>query len=81
MTAHPTKNSIFGIRQAIGHVESGHPLGIFPSGAVSDFSLREGYVRDRQWQESIIRMIKRLRVPILPVKFPGGNSPLFIVLV
>lgn len=77
MTARPTKDSIFGIREAVSHVKNGHPLGIFPSGAVSDFSLRDGCVRDRQWQEPIIRMIKRLRVPILPVKFLGGNSPFF----
>ena len=73
----PTKENILGIKEAFNHVKEGHPLGIFPSGAVSDFSLTDGYVRDREWQIPIIRMIRRLRVPILPVKFLGGNSPFF----
>ena len=32
----PTARSISGIRLAAGHLQSGHALGLFPSGAVSD---------------------------------------------
>ena len=70
----PTKDSIEGIRTAMGHVKSGHPLGIFPSGAVSDLSINDGCIRDRQWQEPVIRLIKKLHVPIVPVHFLDGNS-------
>lgn len=71
------KDNIQGVKKVLEHVESGHPVGIFPSGAISDFKLREWCIEDRVWQESVIRLIKKLRVPILPVRFFGTNSCLF----
>lgn len=73
----PSDDSIKGIKEAVRHVRSGHPLGLFPSGAVSDLSLKDGCVRDRQWQEPVIRLIKKLEVPILPVKFLDRNSDFY----
>lgn len=61
--------SIKGIREALEHLRAGHPLGFFPSGAVSDFTLRNMKVRDRRWQESIIHLISQARVPVLPIRF------------
>lgn len=72
-----TKESIAGVRNAIKQLKDGKPLGIFPSGAVSDLSLKEGCIRDREWQEAIIRLIKKARVPIVPVRFFDGNSKLY----
>lgn len=76
----PTRDSILGIKMAIEHARSGAPLGIFPSGAVSDLSLKDRCIRDRKWQKPIIRMIKELRLPILPVKFLDGNSLVYYLL-
>jgi len=73
----PTNESINGIRNSINHVREGHPLGIFPSGAVSDLSLRDRCVRDREWQEPVIRLIRRLNVPIIPVHFLDRNSDFY----
>ena len=73
----PTKESLRGIKEAIEHVRAGHPLGIFPSGAVSDLSLKDRCIRDRQWQEPVIRLIKKLRVPVVPVKFMDRNSDFY----
>ena len=73
----PTGDSVQGVKEAFRHVREGHPLGLFPAGAVSDLSLRNGCVRDREWQEPVIRLIRRLNVPILPVTFRDGNSRLF----
>ena len=70
----PTRESIVGIRYALGQLRSGGALGLFPSGAVSDLSLREHCVRDREWQSAIIRLIAKAAVPILPVHFLDGNS-------
>lgn len=72
--------SIKGIRDTISHLRSGHPVGFFPSGAVSDFSLFELRVRDRKWQESILHVIHSAKVPIIPVRFFDINSPLFYLL-
>lgn len=70
----PACDNIAGVKKVLMHVSCGHPLGIFPSGAVSDLSLKDGYVRDREWQEPVIRLIRKLHVPILPVAFLDGNS-------
>lgn len=75
-----TAASISGIRETLAHVKKGHPIGFFPSGAVSDFSLKDMRVRDRKWQSSILQMIYRLKVPILPLCFFDKNSPIFYFL-
>jgi hypothetical protein len=75
-----TASSLNGIRETLHHLENGHPLGFFPSGAVSDFSLRDRRIRDRCWQESILHLIQSVRVPILPIRFFDRNSALFYFL-
>jgi len=75
-----TAASIKGIRESLEHLHNGHPLGFFPSGAVSDFSLRDLHVRDRGWQKSILHMIHSAKVPVLPIRFFDKNSTLFYFL-
>lgn len=71
----PTSDSIKGVREAMKHLRDGHPLGLFPSGAVSDLKPKERWIiRDREWQEPIIRLIKKARVPVIPVHFLDHNS-------
>ena len=70
----PTTDSIQGIKDAISHVHSGGCLAIFPSGAVSDLSITDGCIRDRQWQEPVLKLIHKLNVPIVPVHFLDRNS-------
>lgn len=72
-----TTESIAGIRHALKHLRQGGSLGLFPSGAVSDLSLRDRCIRDREWQEPIIRFIAKAKVPVLPVRFYDGNSWLY----
>lgn len=68
-----------GIRQAISHVRAGHPIGFFPAGAVS--KITNGFhITDREWQESIIRLIKQLKVPVIPVYFHNRNTLFFNML-
>lgn len=72
--------NINGIRTTLSHLRDGHPVGFFPSGAVSDLSLRDKCVRDREWQESVIKLIQTAKVPILPIRFFDQNSPFFFSL-
>jgi len=72
--------NLHAIRETITHLHGGHPAGFFPSGAVSDFSLKGLSVRDRQWQESILHLIHSIKVPVLPIRFFDGNSPFFYFL-
>ena len=76
----PTTTSMVGVKAVLKHVREGHPVGLFPAGAVSDLSISDRCVRDREWQEPVIRLIKKLDVPILPVTFIDGNSPFYYTL-
>ena len=73
----PTRDSIQGIKDAVRHVRSGGALGIFPSGAVSDLSIKDGCIRDREWQEPVLRLIRKLEVPVVPVHFLDRNSDFY----
>lgn len=70
----PKAASLSGIRETLSRLREGHPVGCFPSGAVSDLNLKEHAIRDRQWQTAILRVIQKARVPVLPVRFFDGNS-------
>ncbi len=65
--------SMNGIKEAIAQISAGQPLGFFPAGAVSKLN---GHLRleDREWQPNIGRLIKKLKVPVIPIYFHGGNS-------
>lgn len=76
----PQKESISGIRQTLTQLRSGEPVGLFPSGAVSDLKPFEGCIRDREWQEAVIRLIQKARVPVVPVRFFDGNSRFYYLL-
>lgn len=69
-------NSTTGMREAIRHIRNGNCLGIFPAGEVSRKD-EDGNISDRDWQESAIKLIKKLEVPIIPMYFRARNSPLF----
>lgn len=68
--------SMIGIKQCIEHVRAGHPLGFFPAGAVSKVNWC-GRLVDRKWQDSVIRLIQKLKVPVIPIYFHGSNSWFF----
>ncbi|MBN2861692.1 MAG: 1-acyl-sn-glycerol-3-phosphate acyltransferase [Bacteroidales bacterium] len=75
-----TGTTIHGIRETIDSLNNGHPVGFFPSGAVSVFSLKNLRVRDRKWQTSILHLIHSMRIPVLPIRFFDANSTFFYFL-
>lgn len=74
------RESISGTKKAIEHINGGHPLGLFPSGAVSDYSFKDCCVRDREWQKGSLRLVRKMMVPVVPVHFFDQNSSLFYFL-
>ena len=65
--------SMKGIKEAIMQVRKGHPIGFFPAGAVGNYNKHLKF-EDREWRESIIRLIQQLKVPVIPIFFHGYNS-------
>ena len=65
--------SMQGIKAAMMQVRSGEPMGFFPAGAVSKLN-RSLHIEDREWQPTIIRLIKQMKVPVVPIYFHTRNS-------
>lgn len=73
------KSSIGGVKQCLDHLSEGKPLGLFPAGGISLPNLR-GKVVDREWQTSTVKLVKRARVPVIPIYISGSNSLLYQLL-
>ena len=74
------RSSFTGIKDSMEHVKAGHPLGIFPAGEVSTYKFEEGKISDKPWEESAIKMIRKMEVPVIPVYFKARNSAFFYLL-
>ncbi|MDL2252064.1 lysophospholipid acyltransferase family protein [Odoribacter sp. OttesenSCG-928-J03] len=73
-------SSTSGIKEALRHLEAGHPLGMFPAGEVSAYQADSNIIEDKEWSQSAIKMIKKAKLPVVPVYFKGSNSLLFYLL-
>lgn len=70
------KSSISGFKNAILHLRSGKPLGVFPAGEVSTY--KDGkLVVDKPWEEAAMKLIQKAEVPVVPIYFHAKNSKLF----
>ena len=67
--------SIAGIRAVLRQLKDGKPIGFFPAGAMSKTTLHNG-LQDRPWQETVLQIIYKAKVPVIPVFFHGCNSHL-----
>lgn len=72
--------SLKGLRETLTRLQAGHPVGFFPAGAVSNFEPKKLWIRDREWQESVLKMIYAAKVPIVPIRFFNQNSSFFYFL-
>ncbi|MBZ9627275.1 lysophospholipid acyltransferase family protein [Psychroflexus sp. CAK1W] len=70
------KSSVSGIKQALSHIQSGSPFGVFPAGEVSTH-LAGRKVVDKSWSNEAMRLIKKVQVPVIPVYFHAKNSASF----
>ena len=73
------KSSVVGIKETLRHLSDGKPLGMFPAGEVSTY--KDGkLVVDKPWEEGAIKLIKKAKVPVVPIYFHAKNSKLFYFL-
>lgn len=73
------KVSMQGIREVIRNVREGEPVGFFPSGAVAKINWK-GRLIDLPWQPTVIEIIQKLKVPVIPIFFHGSQSWFFNLL-
>ncbi|HKF04589.1 MAG TPA: GNAT family N-acyltransferase [Candidatus Sulfotelmatobacter sp.] len=62
------------LRQALGCLQRGGMLAIFPSGEVSQWQMPAAQVADPEWNDTAVRLIRRTGATALPVYFCGRNS-------
>lgn len=67
------KVSVNGIREALRQIKEGKPLGFFPAGAMSKSNIHN-FLVDREWQQSVLQIIAKAKVPVIPIYFHGNNS-------
>ena len=76
-----TSTSINGVKSALMQIREGEPLIMFPSGAVADLKPFKGWIiSEREWQDAAIRLIRKAKVPIIPVRFFDRNSNFYYAL-
>lgn len=80
-SADPAKRAVSmkGIKEAMMQIKRGEPVGFFPAGAVGNYN-RHLKFEDREWQPTVIRLIRQFGVPVIPIYFHGLNSLWFRIL-
>jgi putative hemolysin len=73
-------SSISGLKTTFDLLKSGTPIGIFPAGEVSTFSLDKQEITDRLWHPVVGKLIARAKLPVVPIYFHGNNGVLFNIL-
>ena len=70
-----SSTSISGVKNALMQVRDGEPLCLFPAGAVTDLHpFRKQKLSERDWQDAAVRLIRKARVPVVPIRFFDRNS-------
>ncbi|MBC7557383.1 MAG: lysophospholipid acyltransferase family protein [Chryseobacterium sp.] len=69
--------SATGMRGALEHLQNGGCLGIFPAGEVSNTNNEYGEILDKKWETTALKLIKRAKVPVVPMYFHAKNSRIF----
>jgi len=65
------------LKKAFTYLNRGGALGVFPAGVVSPYHLSFYSISDKIWKNSTINLIKKAKVPILPIYFQGNNNWFF----
>lgn len=73
--------SLSGIKECISHIRGGNPMGFFPAGSVSRLKFLNGRftIHDRHWQPSVIRIIQKVNVPVIPIYIDCRNRYWFYI--
>lgn len=70
-------NSVSGMRDTLKHLQNGGCIGIFPAGEVSNRNNPTNEVLDKDWEIPALKLIKKAKVPVVPMYFHAKNSTKF----
>ena len=65
------------LRQSVEWLRAGGLLVVFPAGEVSSLQLPRWGITDPVWNAAVARMAQLAKASVVPVFFPGSNSPAF----
>lgn len=65
------------VKEALGWLNNGGVLGMFPAGEVAHYSRETRDVEEGPWNDSVARLIAKSGATVVPVWFDGSNGLLF----
>lgn len=68
-----------GLKESMAHLKNGGVLCIFPAGETSTYDA-SNVVSDKIWRYPVIKFIKKMDAPVIPVLFQSNNSRLFKII-
>ncbi|MCB1197368.1 MAG: lysophospholipid acyltransferase family protein [Deltaproteobacteria bacterium] len=71
------RNNIQATKKAFQWLKSGGMLVVFPAGEVSHITWNNWTVRDPNWSNSIVRMVRKTNANVIPMFFHNRNSSFF----
>lgn len=74
------RTNLTALRRAHRWLDGGGMLATFPAGEVAHLDLRRRRVEDPPWLPSVAHLVRHSRSTVVPIFFPGRNSPLFQLL-
>jgi putative hemolysin len=69
-----------GVKQAISDLQTDIPLGILPASLSGTFQLPLNTNLDKAWDVSLFKLLKKAKVPIIPIFFKGNQNWFFQML-
>lgn len=73
------KRNLGATELSLKHIKEGGAMGFFPAGEVSNVKKGRYYV-DKEWHQGVAKIIKKAKVPVVPVYFHAKNSRFFYFL-
>ncbi|MCL2167539.1 MAG: lysophospholipid acyltransferase family protein [Lentimicrobiaceae bacterium] len=73
-----SSQNIKGIKTALQHIKEGNCLAMFPAGEVS--TVHGFRIQDKKWPNSMMKFIRKVKAPIVPMFMSGKNSLSFHIL-
>lgn len=71
-------HSYSGFKQAISHLNNNGAIVVFPAGEIAKYNFETQTFIEGIWQNSILRFVKMLKSPVLPVYLQCNNQNPFI---